>query len=58
MWHLASMQVSATCMCRFIVNSGGHQLDFVAFGLVIVVFFLIAWGTPQTSFLNSREPNS
>ena len=41
--------------CRFIVHSGTHDLDFVAFGLIIAVFLLVGWGTHQTSFLNSGE---
>ena len=30
-----------------------HQLDFVAAGLIILVMSLIAWGTHQTTLLNS-----
>lgn len=38
---------------RFLVRTGSHDLDFVAFGLIIAIFLLIAWGTHQTSLLNS-----
>lgn len=33
-----------TQSCRFIVHSGTHELDFVAFGIIVAVFLLIAWG--------------
>lgn len=41
--------------CRFLVRTGSHDLDFVAFGLIIAIFLLIAWGTHQTSLLNSSK---
>ena len=42
-------------MYRFLVQTSHHELDFVAFGLIILVMLLIGWGTHQTSIVNSSE---
>ena len=42
-------------MYRFLVQTSHHELDFVAFGLIILVMLLIGWGTHQTSIVNSGE---
>ncbi|KAK9807298.1 hypothetical protein WJX73_009582 [Symbiochloris irregularis] len=38
---------------KFLIHTSHHDLDFVAFGLIILVFIIIAWGTHQTSTLNT-----
>lgn len=52
---LVDLQVDhLNMLCRFIVHTSHYDLDFVAFGIIIVVFALIAYGTHQTTIVNSR----
>ena len=37
----------------FQIQSGHYQLDFVAFGFMILLTIIVAAGTQQTSFINT-----
>ena len=39
----------------FTVQSGHYELDFVAFGFMILLVIIVSAGTQQTSFINTSE---
>lgn len=39
----------------FLVKSGGHNLDFMAFGLVLLLMLLLVWGIKETKSFNNSE---
>lgn len=39
----------------FTVQSGHYELDFVAFGFMILLVIIVSAGTQQTSFINTGE---
>lgn len=45
--------------CRdnfLLVNKGSLQIDFVAFGLCLILTILLMWGMKETKTANNSEP--